>query len=123
MGTCTYCRFHQGPDRDEPLGKRPLSVEAVLRFDGSIVLLSKRKLSRGRVQDHENKSSGSWCGSGSAAPLRLPYWGPDPGSWRPYSNNMILKHRRTGKRVKSLAGPSPLFLLIYSDEAETVMYA
>lgn len=37
--------------------------------------------------------------------------------------NMIWKHRRIGKRVESLAGPSPLFLLIYSDEAETVMYA
>jgi hypothetical protein len=36
---------------------------------------------------------------------------------------VILEHRRTGKRVKSLAGPSPLFLLIYSDETETVMYA
>ena len=36
--------------------------------------------------------------------------------------DVILEHRRTGKRVKSLAGPSPLFLLIYSDEAETVMY-
>lgn len=34
----------------------------------------------------------------------------------------ILEYRRTGKRVKSLAGPSPLFLLVYSDEAETVMY-
>ncbi|KAH8910569.1 hypothetical protein BR93DRAFT_274883 [Coniochaeta sp. PMI_546] len=37
--------------------------------------------------------------------------------------DVILKHRRTGKRVESLAGPSPLFLLIYSDEAEMVMYA
>ena len=36
--------------------------------------------------------------------------------------DVILEHRRTGKRVNSLAGPSPLFLLIYSDEAETVMY-
>ena len=41
---------------------------------------------------------------------------------RPRSRDMILEYRRTGKRVKSLAGPSPLFLLIYSDEAETVMY-
>jgi len=37
--------------------------------------------------------------------------------------DVILEHRRIGKRVESLAGPSPLFLLIYSDEAETVMYA
>lgn len=37
--------------------------------------------------------------------------------------DMILEHRRTGKRVKSLAGPSPLFLLIYSDKAKTVIYA
>ncbi|KAM7189001.1 hypothetical protein V8F33_010335, partial [Rhypophila sp. PSN 637] len=34
--------------------------------------------------------------------------------------NVIVEHRRTGKRVESLAGPSPLFLLIYSDEAEAV---
>ncbi|KAK4206433.1 hypothetical protein QBC37DRAFT_459129, partial [Rhypophila decipiens] len=37
--------------------------------------------------------------------------------------DMILKHRRIGKRVESLAGPSPLFLLIYSEEGEAVMYA
>ena len=36
--------------------------------------------------------------------------------------DVILESRRTGKRLKSLAGPSPLFLLVYSDEAETVMY-
>jgi hypothetical protein len=36
--------------------------------------------------------------------------------------DVILRYRRTGKRVETLAGPSPLFLLIYSDEAETVMY-
>ncbi|KAM7184060.1 hypothetical protein V8F33_013210, partial [Rhypophila sp. PSN 637] len=36
------------------------------------------------------------------------------------SRGVILKHRRIGKRVESLAGPSPLFLLIYSDEAEAV---
>ncbi|KAL2199484.1 hypothetical protein P885DRAFT_19918, partial [Corynascus similis CBS 632.67] len=33
----------------------------------------------------------------------------------------ILEHQRAGKRVNSLAGLSPLFLFIYSDEAETVM--
>ncbi|KAM7210375.1 hypothetical protein V8F06_014239, partial [Rhypophila decipiens] len=35
--------------------------------------------------------------------------------------DMILKHRRIGKRVESLAGPSPLFLLIYSEEGEAVI--
>jgi len=38
------------------------------------------------------------------------------------SRNVIKEQRRTGKRVKTLAGPSPLFLLIYSDEAKTIMY-
>lgn len=38
------------------------------------------------------------------------------------SRNAIREHRRTGKRVKTLAGPSPLFLLVYSEEAEPIMY-
>ncbi|KAM7182980.1 hypothetical protein V8F33_013890, partial [Rhypophila sp. PSN 637] len=36
--------------------------------------------------------------------------------------DVLVEHRRTGKRVESLAGASPLFLLIYSEEAETVIY-
>lgn len=39
------------------------------------------------------------------------------------SRDALAEHRRTGKRVRTLAGPSPLFLLVYSAEAETVMYA
>jgi hypothetical protein len=38
------------------------------------------------------------------------------------SRNAIAEHRRTGKRIKTLAGPSPLFLLVYSEEAEPIMY-
>ncbi|KAK4096497.1 hypothetical protein N658DRAFT_398838, partial [Parathielavia hyrcaniae] len=37
------------------------------------------------------------------------------------SRNAIAEHRRTGKRVKTLAGPLPLFLLVYSEEAEPIM--
>ncbi|KAH8891483.1 hypothetical protein GQ53DRAFT_623118, partial [Thozetella sp. PMI_491] len=33
----------------------------------------------------------------------------------------ILGHRRIAQRVKLLAGPSPLFLLMYSEKAEAVM--
>lgn len=36
--------------------------------------------------------------------------------------NAIVEHRRIGKRVRTLAGPSPLFLLVYSGEAEPIMY-
>lgn len=38
------------------------------------------------------------------------------------SRNAIAEYRRTAKRVKTLAGPSPLFLLVYSEEAEPIMY-
>lgn len=41
----------------------------------------------------------------------------------PASRDTLAEHRRTGKRIRTLAGPSPLFLLVYSAEAETVMYA
>ena len=36
--------------------------------------------------------------------------------------HVIKEQRRTGRRVRSLTGPSPLFLLIYSEKAEAVVY-
>lgn len=36
--------------------------------------------------------------------------------------NAIRERRRTGRHFETLAGPSPLFLLVYSDVAETVVY-
>jgi len=36
--------------------------------------------------------------------------------------NAIRERRRTGRHLETLAGPSPLFLLVYSDVAETVVY-
>lgn len=39
------------------------------------------------------------------------------------SRNAIVENRRTGKCVRTLAGPSPLFLLVYTEAAEPIMYA
>jgi hypothetical protein len=41
---------------------------------------------------------------------------------RLWLRDAILRHRRAGKRVQLLAGLSPFFLLIYSDEAKTIIY-
>jgi len=35
----------------------------------------------------------------------------------------LLERKRAGRRWKELAGPSPLFLLVYSDAAERIVYA
>ncbi|KAK4032170.1 hypothetical protein C8A01DRAFT_20727, partial [Parachaetomium inaequale] len=39
------------------------------------------------------------------------------------SRDTLAEYRRTGKRVRTFTGLSPLFLLVYLDKAETVIYA
>jgi hypothetical protein len=37
-------------------------------------------------------------------------------------NKVVEQRRRMGKRVVAISGPSPLFLLVYSDTAESILY-